>query len=119
MQWSRGTAHAHLHWILLRGVVQEMAHAVEDHGEAEAVGGGDDIVVAHGAARLNDRGGAGFGGFFHAVWKWEEGVRGDDAALQRRLRFHYGEFDRVDATHLAGADAESGAVASEHYGVGF
>src|SRR5713226_10545147 len=96
-----------------------MAHAGEDHSEAEAVGSSDDIVVANGAARLNERGSTGFRGFFDAVREREEGVGGDDAALQRRLRFHYGDFYGVDATHLAGADSEGGAVASENDGVGF
>ncbi len=96
-----------------------MAHAGEDHSEAEAVGSSDDIVVAYGAAGLNDRSSAGFRGFFDAVREREEGVGGDDAASQRRLRFHYGDFYGVDATHLAGADSEGGAVASEDDGVGF
>src|ERR1700687_3911893 len=96
-----------------------MAHTGEDHGEAETVGGGDDVAVAHGATWLNDRGSASFGGFFDAVGKWEEGVGRDDAAEQRRLRFHYCEFDGVDAAHLAGADAEGGAIASEDEGRGF
>src|SRR5712664_1040998 len=96
-----------------------MAHAGEDHSEAEAVGSSDDIVVAYGAAGLNDRGSTGFRGFFDAVREREEGVGGDDAASQRRLRFHYGDFYGVDATHLAGADSEGGTVASEDDGVGF
>ncbi len=105
--------------LLRRELMQEMAHAGEDHGKAEAVGGGDDIVVAHGASGLNDCGGAGLGGFFDAVREREEGVGCDDAALQRRLRFHYCDFDGVDAAHLAGADSEGGAVASEDDGIGF
>src|SRR5260370_32891103 len=96
-----------------------MAHAGEAHSEAEAMGSSDAIVVAYGAAGLNDRGGASLGGFFDAVREREEGVGGDDAASQRRLRFHYGDFYGVDATHLAGADSEGGAVASEDRGVGF
>src|SRR5258708_37856935 len=103
MQWSWGTTHARLLWILLRGLVQEMAHAGEDHGEAEAVGGGDDIIVAHGAAGLNYCGGAGFRGFFPAVREREEGVGGYDGALQRRLCFHHGACCGGDTTHLAGA----------------
>src|SRR5580698_4964153 len=100
-------------------LVEEVAHAGEDHGEVEAVGGGDDVVVAHGAAGLNHGGGAGFGGFFDAVGEWEKGVGGDDAAGERRLRFHHGDFYGINAAHLAGSDAEGGAVFGEDDGVGF
>ena len=37
----------------------EMAHAGQDHGQAGLVGGGDDLRVAHGAAGLDHRRGAG------------------------------------------------------------
>jgi hypothetical protein len=46
---DRGT----LRDLFRRGSVQEMAHAGKDHGHAEAVGGGDHVVVAHRAAGLN------------------------------------------------------------------
>src|ERR1700737_3367739 len=105
--------------IMSRRLVQEMTHAGEDHGEAEAIGGGYDIVVADGAAGLNERGGAGLGGFFYAIGEREESVGGHDAALQGRLRFRYREFDGVDATHLAGTYAEGGAVACEDDRFGF
>ena len=32
----------------------EVAHAGEDHGNAMFVGGGDDFIIAHRTARLND-----------------------------------------------------------------
>jgi hypothetical protein len=37
------------------GSVPEVAHAGEDHGHAVLVGGGDDLLVAHRAAGLDDR----------------------------------------------------------------
>ncbi len=99
--------------------MQEVAHVGEDHGQAEIVGGGDDFGVFDGAAGLNDSGGAGFCGVLDAVGEREEGVGGDDAALQRFLRFHDRDFDGVDAGHLAGADAEGGGILGEDDGVGF
>src|ERR1700682_2392569 len=63
------------------GSVEEMADAGEDHGETEAGGGGDDVIVANGAAGLNHGRGAGFGGFFHTIWERKERVGGYDAAL--------------------------------------
>ena len=96
-----------------------MADTGKDHGHSEAVSGGDDVVVADGASRLNDGDGAGFGGFLDAIGEREESVGGDDAAGERRLRFHDGDFYGIDAAHLAGADAERGAIFGENDGVGF
>src|SRR5271154_5768228 len=105
--------------VVRRGLVQKVAHVGEDHGEAEAVGGGDDFGVFDGAARLNHGGGAGFGGVLDAVGEGEKGVGGDYGSLQRFLRFHYRDLDGIDAAHLAGADAERGGILGEDDGVGF
>src|SRR5229473_3780998 len=96
-----------------------MADAGEDHGDTETVRGGDDVRVADGTAGLNHGSGTGFRGFLDAIREWKEGVGSDNAALQRGLRFHYCDFDGIDAAHLAGADAERGAGAREDDGVGF
>ena len=64
----------------------EVAHAGEHHGEAVVVGGGDDLVVAHGAAGLDHGGGAGLGGRQQAVGEGEEGVGRHHRALGQRLR---------------------------------
>src|SRR6266478_8822413 len=42
--------------------VQEVAHASEEHGQAEPVGGSDDLRIAHRAAWLDHRRGARFRG---------------------------------------------------------
>lgn len=42
--------------------VPKVAHAGEDHGDVVFVGGGNDFLVAHGAAGLNHRGDTGFTG---------------------------------------------------------
>src|SRR5580692_4653753 len=91
-------------------LVQEMPHAGEYHGHSEPVGGGDYVVVADGSAGLDDGDGSGFGGFFDAVGEREKSVGGDNASGERRLRFHHGDFDGVDAAHLAGANADGGAL---------
>src|ERR1700730_14681948 len=105
-----------MRWIRRResSSVEEVAHAGEDHGEAEVIGGGDDFGIFHGAAWLNNGGGSGFGGFFDAVGEWEEGVRSHGTSLQRALRFGDSEFDGVHAAHLSGADSEGGAISGEH-----
>jgi hypothetical protein len=55
-------------------LVQEMPDAGENHGHAEAIGGGNHLAIADRAAGLNDGHGSGFGGFFDAVGKREKGV---------------------------------------------
>ena len=52
----------------------EVANAGEHHGEAEAIGGGDDFLVAQGTARLNRSRDAVGGGLFKPVRKREEGI---------------------------------------------
>ncbi len=62
----------------------EMANAGEDHGQAEAVGGGDDILIFDGTTRLDDGGCApACDDGFKAVGEGEEGVRGGDAVPAR------------------------------------
>src|SRR5215470_17499954 len=68
--------------------VQEVAQACEDHGEAKTVASGDNVGVADGTSRLDKGIGAGLGGFFDPVGKWEKRVGSNDAAFERRLRFH-------------------------------
>ena len=52
----------------------EVAHAAEHHGHAALVGGGDHLVVAHGAAGLDDAGGALVHHHVQAVTEREPGV---------------------------------------------
>ena len=80
--------------------MQEVADAGKDHGQAEAVGGGDDVGIADRAARLNHSGGAGFGGFFDAVGEGKERVGSHDRAggkIAPSSRRSHG----IDAAHLA------------------
>src|SRR5580658_6880369 len=100
-------------------LVQEVPHAGEDHRHSEAVGSGDYFVVADRASVLDDGERSGFSGFFDAVGEREKGIGCNDASGKRRLRFHHRDFNGIDAAHLAGADADSGAVFCEDDGVGF
>ena len=67
-----------------RRSVPEVAHAGEHHRDAVLVGGGDHLVVAHGAARLDHGDGAVVGDDVEAVAEREERVGGDDRARERR-----------------------------------
>src|SRR5690606_4359340 len=94
----------------------EMAHAGEHHRDAALVGGGDDLVVAHRAARLDDGRRADVGDDVEAVAERKERVGGDDRPGEvepRVARLDRSDARGVDAAHLAGPDAERGTVAAE------
>ena len=63
----------------------EMPDAGEHHGDAVLVGGGDHLVVAHRAARLDDRRRAGLDRRQQPVGEGEERVRRDHRAFGQRL----------------------------------
>ena len=81
--------------------VPEVAHAGEDHGQARLVGGGDHLVVAHRAAGLDHRGGAGLGRGQQAVGEGEEGVGGDDRSPARAARSRPAAFAASSAFQAA------------------
>lgn len=60
------------------GSVSKVAGSGEDHGEAEAVGGLDGVLVADGASGLGYGDDSALGGHFDAVGEWEEGIGGED-----------------------------------------
>ena len=60
-----------------KSLVPEVAHAGEQHREAVLVGRGDDLLVAHRAARLDDRDRARLGEHVDAVAEREERVGRD------------------------------------------
>src|SRR5690606_29192911 len=102
-------------------LVAEMPETGEHHGDVVLVGCSDHLFVAHRAAGLDDRGGAGLGKHVEAVAEGEEGVRGDHAAgdLQAGiLGLDLGDAGGVDPAHLAGADADGHAVLAIDDGVG-
>src|SRR5207245_10472675 len=58
----------------VRGSVTELPDAGEHHREAQPIGGGCDLVVLDGAARLNDRPHPGRSGLFYPVGERKERV---------------------------------------------
>jgi hypothetical protein len=74
--------------------VAEVAKSAEDHGEAEAVGGGDDFGVFDGTAGLDGGGDAVLGGGFEAIGEGEEGVGGDDESRREAGRTFWRRFRR-------------------------
>src|SRR4051812_7697041 len=60
----------------------KVSSAGEDHGHAAFVGGGDDVGIADGAARLDGRCRAGFGGGNETIGEGEEGVAANYAAVE-------------------------------------
>src|SRR4029077_793593 len=100
--------------------VAEVPHAGEDHGDAALVRSGDHFRVAHAAARLDHRGGAGVGEGVEPVAEREERIRRHDRGLEREAgtrRLHDGDAHAIDAAHLSRAYAERHAVAAEYDGV--
>ena len=95
----------------------EVADAGEDHGQAQAIGGGDHVVVAHRPAGLNDSGGSGLGDGFEPIGKGKESVGGRDASLERQHSFHGAEARRIDAAHLACAHTDGLPVTSIDDGI--
>jgi len=97
----------------------EMPLAGEDHGDAVLVAGGDNFVVAAGAARLDDRGNTRLGGAVDRVVEREKRIRGEHGAAGPIAGFFQGDFDRIDAAHLARASSDEHAIFGDDDRVGF
>src|SRR5919202_4870119 len=98
-------------------LVLELARSREDHGDSLAVGGTDHLVVPNRAAGLDDRRDVGRDGAFDAVGKGKVRVRGEHRARGAVAGVADGEIHRVDALHLAGANADDGEVLGQHNGI--
>ena len=92
----------------------KVPHTREDHRQPEPVGGGDDVRIAHRAARLNDRDSPCFGNGLKAVREWEESVGRRDRSGQRQHGLLRTEPGRVHPTHLARADTDCLSIAGVH-----
>jgi hypothetical protein len=57
--------------------VAEVTHSREDHRQSSLVGRSNHVVVANGAARLDDRRCASLNRGKQTIREWEEGVRSD------------------------------------------
>src|SRR5688572_15591296 len=99
----------------------EVSHPGEHHRDATLIGRRDDLGVLHAAAGLDHRRGTGRGKRIETVAEGEECVGRRHRAREvelRLLRLEHRDACAVEAAHLAGADAEGGAVAHEDDGVG-
>ena len=88
----------------------EMPLAGEDHGDSVFIARGNDLFIATGTARLDDRGDTRRGGAVNRVVEREKRVGGEHGPAGAIAGFFQGDFDRIDAAHLAGADADEHAV---------
>ena len=103
-------------------LMSKVSHAGEDHRDAMFVGGSDDFVVLDRAAGLDDGFGAGVGRFVQAVAERIEGVGSHGRSFEIQAvggGTHDRDFGRIDAAHLASADAENLIRRREHDGVRF
>src|SRR6185295_10061401 len=103
--------------VRLKPSVPEMAYASEYHGDTILVCGGDDLVVAHAATRLNHRTRAGVDHHIQPIAKGEESIRSHCRVNQCQasvLRFDGSDARRIHAAHLSRPNADGHAVATEH-----
>ena len=94
-----------------------MAYSREDHGETQAIGGGNDLFIPYGAAGLDGSRSTNSCNSFKAVGEREVSVGGGDCALEGEDSFLSAEFGGIDAAGLAGADTYGLAVPSVDDGV--
>ena len=102
--------------------MSEMTHAGKDHGDMVFVGGGNDFIITHGAAGLNDGGNAGLSSGIDAIPEREKGIRSHDGTGNHQAfvgGFDAGDTGRIHAAHLPCADTDGLAVFAIDDGVGF
>src|SRR5437879_6637729 len=95
--------------IFIASLVAEVAHAGEDHREAEAVGRGDHFFVTYGAAWLCDRGGSGLGGERGTIGEREQRFRNEHRSLKSDLEARgllARGVNRIDSRSRTAADRE-------------
>ena len=95
----------------------EMPNAGEYHRHSMVVTGLDRVRVAHGAAGLDDRCDACFGGFVDIIAEGEEGVGSQHAAARALAGLADGQMNRIHPAHLTGADAHHHPLLAQHDGV--
>src|SRR5207302_5715265 len=97
----------------------KLSSARKYHGQAQLVGSGNDLSVAHGAARLYERRSPCACGLLYSVGKRKKGIRRNRTTGQRLLRLQNRDLDRIHAAHLARTDTQSAAGSREDNGVRF
>src|SRR5258706_3840328 len=103
-------------------LMAELTLTREHHRDIEFVSGLNHFLVAHRAARLDDRRDTGFSGLLDSVAKWEERIGAQHRALgvvTSDARLVHRKKSGVDSRHLTGADSDRGAVPRQNDGVRF
>lgn len=85
------------------GLVFKVSSPGEDHGDAMSITGCDHLVVIFGSARLNNSADAGLCCAVDRVGEGKECIAREHATGEFRFGFSQGDFDRINATHLAGS----------------
>lgn len=101
-------------------LVLEVAHAGGQQGNAILVADIDGILVTQGATGVDNGSNAGLAGNLNRVvpGEGEEGIRGQDRALDLVTSLLQGDADRVDTVGLARAHAQQLAILGNSDGVG-
>ncbi len=97
--------------------VAEMPRAGENHGYAGAVGGGNNLVVAHGAARLDDGDHARGARCFQPIREREEGIAGQHRARGPLTGLAHRDAHALHAVGLTAADPGQRSVTGQDDGV--
>src|SRR6266481_5741129 len=69
-------------------LMSEVPHPGKDHSQPQPVRSRDDLLIAHRASGLDNRGSPHFGNFLDPVREGEKSIGGGHRTLQRQLRFH-------------------------------
>src|ERR1700675_1697974 len=98
-------------------LMSEVSYPSKDHSQPQPVRSLDDLLIAHRASGLDNRGSPRSGDLLDAVREGKESIGGGHRPLQRQLRLHGAELARIDAAHLSRADAHRLPVAGVENGV--
>ena len=91
----------------------------EQHGDAASVGFVNDLLVANGAAGLNNGRSPCFGSLLKTVLEWEKCIRCENAIFRSLTRTSCGDFHGLNATGLARPDTDRRRSLNHDDGVGF
>ena len=79
----------------------EVPHTGENHREPQAIRSFDNLLVAYGSSRLNDRSRASPRDLFDPIGEREKRIRRRDRTLQWQNRFHSPDPAGVHPAHLS------------------
>src|SRR5579883_603155 len=94
-------------------LVQEMPQAGQHHDQSQFISGVDGVLIAHAATGLNDRPDASRRRRTYRIVKRKNASAGQYASLRLFTGLIQGNFDRANAVHLPGTNAQGGAIAGD------